>query len=112
MEDVSRPSHGEESQPSQEETFLEKVDAAARSGRNVDRIYGVGEPDAPPVKRKPSWIFGLVLILIGVGVLELDLEATLMHKSLYAAIFAMMLIATGGAELLNWDGKRKRSLRK
>jgi hypothetical protein len=115
MEDVSRSSHGEESQPSQEETFLEKVDAAARSGRNVDRIYGVGEPDAPPVKRKPSWIVGLVFIFIGSASLW---YLFFPHDSFFSrtiariAVLGVLLGAGGAIELLNWDGQRKRSLRK
>jgi hypothetical protein len=98
----------DESRPTDEGTFLEKVDAAARSGRRVDRVYGIGDSDAPPAKRKPNWIVGVVSILFGLGILELDFEATLMHKSLYGAIVAIVLIAAGGRELLNWEAQRKR----
>jgi hypothetical protein len=115
MEDVSRPSHGEESQPSHDETFLEKVDAAARSGRNVDRTYGVGEPDAPPVKRKPSWIVGLVLLLIGsasLWYLFFPHDSFVSRTIARIAVLGVLLGAGGVVELLNWEAQRKSSLRK
>jgi hypothetical protein len=96
----------DESRPTDEGTFLEKVDAAARSGRNVDRTYRVGDPEAPVAKRKASWIFGLIFILLGLGILELDFEATLMHKSLWGAFTAILFIAAGVRELLNWEAQR------
>jgi uncharacterized protein YqhQ len=75
----------------------------------------VGEPDALSVKRKPSWIFGLVLILIGsasLGYLFLPHDSLFSRTIARIAVLGVVLGARGVVELLNWDGQRKRFLRK
>jgi hypothetical protein len=105
----------DESRPSDKETFLEEIDGQQKRTVWSDRLgsgrsnpfFGKGDPNAPLVRRKGDWIAGLILILLGVGILEVDFKAALMHKSLFAAIIAIMFIAQGVRLVIEWISAAK-----